>query len=387
MGMAPRISRMHIAILTGGGDCPGLNSLVRATALALWSRGIQVSGIERGFRGLMDDQLRPLRPADVEGLEGQGGSILGTHNRADPFCDLDHAGEDRSTQVLAMARSRGLQGVVAIGGDGTVAIAERLHARGLPMLVIPKTIDNDLPGTDIAFGFDSAVAIATQALERLRTTAQAHGRVMVLETMGRRAGWIALAAGLAGAADIILIPERPFQVEAVVQQCLAREDLLGTRVTTRGPTRGTTGGPLRGGTLICVAEGAHAQGEEATVARHVTRSPDPVRLGGVAEALRVPLEAQLLGEVRTTQLGHLQRGGAATSYDRTLACLLGAAAAQEAAQGRFGNLVAWRDGRCVCVPLQDVAGHTRSVPLDHPWLQAADSLGVSFGQLEAGSAA
>lgn len=360
--MAPRISRMHIGILTGGGDCPGLNALLRAATLALLRRGFRVSGIERGFWGLMRDRVRPLCQDDVLDLTAQGGTILGAHNRADPFRDFDHGAEDRSAQALALARSHGLDGVVALGGDGTVAIATQLHALGLPTLVIPKTIDNDVPGTDVAFGFDSAVAIATQALDRLRTTAQAHERVMILETMGRREGWIALAAGLGGGADLILIPERPYDVDVVVRQCQMYAGPRGRR-----------------GTLICVAEGAHAQGQGLTVARHVSASPDPVRLGGVAEHLRTQLEPRLQSEVRTAQLGHLQRGGSATSHDRHLATLLGSAAAHLVATGSFGHLVALRNGQCTAVPLHEVAGRTRSVPPDHAWMQAADALGVGFG--------
>jgi 6-phosphofructokinase 1 len=353
---------MHIGILTGGGDCPGLNAVIRAATLALVGHGARVSGIAQGFLGLMRDRVRPLAAADVDGIHDIGGTILGTHNRADPFDDFAAGGADASAAVLACAQAHGLDGLVVIGGDGTMVIAARLHALGLPVVGVPKTIDNDLLHTERTFGFDSAVAVVAEALGRLRTTARSHGRVMVCETMGRYAGWIALEGGLAGGADVILIPELPFDIEIVAQRCREREAAPGC-----------------GHTLICIAEGAVPQGGLMTVARTVEGSPDPLRLGGVGESLRALLETRLGSEVRTTLLGHVQRGGTPTAFDRVLATRFGHAAALLAMQGRFGEMVALQADACVGVPLAQVAGGSRRVEPGHPLLQAAQGLGTCLG--------
>ncbi len=357
---------MHIGILTGGGDCPGLNAVIRAATLALLAAGARVSGIERGFQGLMRGRTRPLTARDVDDILDQGGTILGTHNKADPFHDVERGGLDVSGEVLSFARSQQLDGVLAIGGDGTMSIAHRLHLLGLPMLGVPKTIDNDLALTERTFGFDSAVAVVAESLGRLRTTARSHGRVMILETMGRYAGWIALEGGLAGGADVILLPEVPFDPQVVLRHCQAREALAGSLGAD-------------GSTLICIAEGAAPRGGQMTVARTLHDSPDPIRLGGVGESLRTLLEPHLRSEVRATLLGHVQRGGSPTAFDRVLATRLGHAAAQLALSGRFGQMVALQADRCVAVPLQDVAGRARCVADDHDLLAAARSLGVCLG--------
>jgi 6-phosphofructokinase 1 len=354
---------MHIGILTGGGDCPGLNAVIRAATLALLGAGARVTGIERGFLGLMRGRTRPLTAADVDGILDQGGTILGTHNKADPFHDFAHGGADRSAEVLGFARSLGLDGVVVIGGDGTMSIAHRLHAMGLPMIGVPKTIDNDLALTERTFGFDSAVAVVAEAIGRLRTTARAHGRVMIVETMGRYAGWIALEGGLAGGADVILIPELPFEPEVVLQRCRQRE--------------GTEGD---GSTVICIAEGAAPVGGTMTVARTLADSPDPIRLGGVGEHLRAMLEPHLRSEVRTTLLGHVQRGGTPTAFDRVLSTRFGHAAAQLAMAGDFGRMVALQADTCISVPLEAVAGKNRVVPPDHELVLAARHIGVCLGE-------
>jgi len=354
---------MNIGILTGGGDCPGLNAVIRAATLNLLQAGAQVTGIERGFWGLMRGLMRPLAADSVADILDQGGTILGTHNKADPFHDVTQGGADVSAQVLAHARSAGLDGIVAIGGDGTMSIAARLHGLGLPTVGVPKTIDNDLLATERTFGFDSAVGVVAEALGRLRTTARSHGRVMILETMGRYAGWIALEGGLAGGADAILLPEVPYDPQQVLRFCQARE--------------ADNGGP--GSTLICIAEGAKPVGGQLTVSHTVADSPDPIRLGGVGEALRAVLEPNLNSEVRTTLLGHVQRGGTPTAFDRALATRFGHAAAQAVKAGKFGVMVALQADRCVNVPLSEVAGRTRTVPMDHELLQAARQLGVCLG--------
>ena len=339
-------SARHVGILTGGGDCPGLNAVIRAVTLPLLADGRRVTGIERGFLGLVDRLVRPLDHAAVAGILAEGGTILGTHNRCDPFHYFGAGGADVSADAMAYVRELGLDALVAIGGDGTMDIAHRFTQLGLPVVGVPKTIDNDLFHTDRTFGFDSAVAVVADALDRLATTARSHGRVMIAETMGRYAGWIALEGGLAGGAEVVLLPERPFSVDAVAERCRARE-------------------ADHGHTLICIAEGAHPAGGAMVVRRTVEGSPDPVRLGGVGEWLRQQLEPRLSSEVRTTLLGHVQRGGTPTPFDRVLATRFGVHAAALVRAGQFGRMVALQGDACTSVPIGEVAGRTRTVPEDH----------------------
>lgn len=355
---------MHIGILTGGGDCPGLNAVIRAVSLALITEcGARVSGIRRGFLGLLEHQVLALDPGVVGGILAQGGTILGTHNRCDPFHYFAAGGADVSAELMAYVQELGLDGLVVIGGDGSMAIADKLSRIGLPVVGVPKTIDNDLCLTDRSFGFDSAVAIVAEALDRLETTARSHGRVMIAETMGRYAGWIALAGGIAGAADVILIPELPYSVEAVAEVCRRREQEVGA-----------------GHTLICIAEGAHPLDQAMVVSQTLADSPDPLRLGGVGAVLAHQLQGMLRSEVRSTLLGHVQRGGAPTAFDRILATQFGWAAAQLVKDRRFGRMVVLQGSEMRDVALAEVAGRNRLVPLDHPLLLAARSLGLSLGQ-------
>jgi len=352
---------MHIGILTGGGDCPGLNAVIRAVTLALGNEcGARVTGIRRGFLGLITRDAVPLGADTVAGILAQGGTILGTHNKADPFHYFGAGGADLSDQALAYARELGLDGLVAIGGDGTMAIAHKIAAKGLPVVGVPKTIDNDLCHTDRSFGFDSAVAVVSEALDRLETTARSHGRVMIAETMGRYAGWIALEGGMAGAADVILLPERPYSLHAVVEHCRQRE-------------------AREGYTLICVAEGAREIGGGLTVARTIADSPDPLRLGGVGAVLMQQLQPLLRSEVRATLLGHVQRGGSPTAFDRVLATRFGWHAAQLVRRGDWDRMVTLQGSDIASVPLAEVAGRNRPVPGDHPLLAAAAGLGVLLG--------
>jgi ATP-dependent phosphofructokinase / diphosphate-dependent phosphofructokinase len=349
---------MRIGVLTGGGDCPGLNSVIRAVTKSLIAQaGAEVIGIEQGFLGLIERRSRPLRWDDVCGIHQRGGTILGTHNRADPFA---WHGADVSPQALAHARELGLEALVVIGGDGSMLIAERFSRLGLPIVGVPKTIDNDVPHNERSFGFDSAVATATEALGKLETTGQSHGRVMILETMGRYAGWIALEAGLAGGADVILLPELPFSVQAVAECCRER--------ARRGRM-----------TLVCIAESAAAAGAAMTVAERVADSPDPLRLGGVAHALRHQLEGLVGLEVKATVLGHLQRGGTPTPFDRVLSTQYGAEAAAMVRRGEFGRMVRLHGGALGSVGLAAVAGGPRRVPANHPLLDSARAIGVCLG--------
>lgn len=350
---------LRIGILTGGGDCPGLNAVIRAVSKSLMRQcGATVIGIEDGFAGLMGDtpRARTLTWESVCGILLRGGTILGTSNHANPL-----RSEADTARVFAHVRALNLQALVVIGGEGTMAIAHGLAARGLPIVGVPKTIDNDIPGCERSFGFDTAVFTVAEAIERLQTTAESHARVMIVETMGRYAGWIALEAGLAGAADIILLPEIDFDIEAVAAVCRARE---------RRPRF----------TLICVGEGAKPIGGARTVQQRLAYSPDPVRLGGVAHALREALQPRLQSEVRATVLGHVQRGGVPTPFDRVLATHYGCAAAQLVMQGDFGRMVTLQDGRLGSIALADVARGARTVPLDHPLLRTARQIGVSLGE-------
>jgi 6-phosphofructokinase 1 len=343
---------MHVGLLTGGGDCPGLNAVIRAVTLALAANGVRVIGTRR---------VRPLDAAAVQALLAEGGTLLGTHNRCDPFRYFGAGGADVSAGLMAYVRELGLDVVVAIGGDGTMSIAHRLQLIGLPVVGVPKTIDNDLRGTDRSFGFDSAVAVVADALDRLRTTARSHGRVMIVETMGRYAGWIALAGGIAGGADVILLPETPYDVAAVAAFCRSRK-------------------AVPGHTLVCIAEGARAEGAALTVHERIADSPDPLRLGGVGQALQRALEPQLTTEVRTTLLGHLQRGGSPTPFDRILATRLGCHAAELVERGEFGRMVAVHGDTVTNVPLAEAGSGMRPVPPGHELLEVARRTGVMLGR-------
>ena len=352
---------MKVGVLTGGGDCPGLNAVIRAVTKSLIAQaGAEVIGIEDGFLGLIERRVRPLRWDDVGGILSRGGTILGTHNRADPFAYFGAGGADVSAAALAYTAELGLDALVVIGGDGSMAIAERFARLGLPVVGVPKTIDNDLEHNERSFGFDTAVAIVADALGRLETTGQSHGRVMILETMGRYAGWIALEAGLAGAADVILLPEIAYTVAAVAARCRERE-------------------ARRRLTLICIAEGAAPAGGAMTVAECVAGSPDRLRLGGVAHVLRAQLQPLVESEVRATVLGHVQRGGAPTPFDRVLATHFGTHAAVMVRRGEFNRMVTLQGDVLGSVALAEVAGRNRRVPLDHPLLACARQIGVCLG--------
>lgn len=357
-------SSLHIGILTGGGDCPGLNAVIRAVTLSLIHQtGARVTGIQKGFYGLIARQVQPLTAASVDSILHEGGTILGAHNSANPFRWSERADEpakDVSEDVLAYARELGLDALVVVGGDGTMAIANRIHQLGLPVVGVPKTIDNDLMHTERTFGFDSAVAIVAESLQRIETTARSHGRVMIVETMGRYAGWIALAGGLAGGAHAIVLPEFAYSPDTLAELCRQRE-------------------AQQGYTVICVAEGAKAMDGEMVVKERLAHSPDPIRLGGVGEALRAQLQTRLRSEVRSTQLGHVQRGGAPTAFDAALSSQFGWWAAQLVLHKTFGEMVVLRNSLCTSVPLSEVAGKVRKVPSDDQWVQTARSLGVVFG--------
>jgi phosphofructokinase-like protein len=354
--------RQKIGILTGGGDCPGLNAVIRAVTKGLiLQSGAEVYGFEDGFLGLIEKRYRKLEYRDVSGILTLGGTILGSSNRANPFKHFGANDADVSDEVIEYANLLGLDGIVAIGGDGTMSIASGLQDKGLKFVGVPKTIDNDLVGTDRTFGFDTAVTIATEAIDRLHSTAQSHRRVMILETMGRYAGWIALHAGIASGSDVILIPEIEFDIDEIISVCKRREQ---------------TGQKF---TIIAVAEGARPIGGDLVVRETVDTSPDPIRLGGVSDYIAEEIKRNFAGEVRTTILGHVQRGGTPTAFDRVLATGFGSYAAALVRAGQWGKMVAFRENQFVHVPMDQVANKTRLVPPDSPILEAAKSVGTSFG--------
>ena len=358
----------RIGILTGGGDCPGLNAVIRAVAKTLMhEQGAEIVGFLDGYDGLVTDRTIPIEWETVSNILTQGGTILGTSNTANPFQWAEKQGDeivttDRSDQALAVLSKHRLDGLVVIGGDGSMTIAGELAKRGVSIVGVPKTIDNDVPGTERTFGFQSAVAVATDALDRLHTTASAHHRVMVAEVMGRYAGWLALHAGIASGADILLIPEIPFRWEPVFEVC-RRRARRGKRFS-----------------IICVAEGARPEGGKMVVRRRIESSPDPLRLGGIGRLVTGSIEQNTGIVSRATILGYVQRGGSPCPFDRVFATSLGYKAAQLVADGNWGRMASWQNGRLTDVAIEDVAGGSRTVPLDDPLLAVARSVGTSFGE-------
>jgi ATP-dependent phosphofructokinase / diphosphate-dependent phosphofructokinase len=355
----------RIGVLTGGGDAPGLNAVIRAVVKAAANCRSEVIGLEDSFDGLIEpDRSRTLSPRDVTGILRVGGTILGTTNRGNPFAyplEMRAGGTvDYSDRCLEMFENLRLDAVIVIGGDGTLAIAHEFQKRGMNIVGVPKTIDNDIVGTNSTFGFDSAVSFATDAIDRLHTTAEAHHRIMVVEVMGRYAGWIAINAGIAGGADVILIPEIPYNIDKVAARIMER-DLWGAKFS-----------------IVVAAEGAKPVGGDVSVLR--TASAGRVeRLGGIGARIAEQLERDTGKETRCVVLGHLQRGGAPTSFDRVLATRLGRKAVDLVMKGQFGCMVANHPPDMVAVPLEDVVGRTKQVPLDSDLIETARSIGISLG--------
>jgi 6-phosphofructokinase 1 len=354
----------RLGVLTGGGDAPGLNAVIRAVVKAACNAGIEVLGLEDSFDGLIyPEKTRVLTPKDVTGILRFGGTVLGTVNRGDPFAEpivTPDGTFNYADRVMEMFEKTGLDALVCIGGDGTLAISYEFYKRGIPLVGVPKTIDNDIYGTTSCFGFDTAVSFATEAIDRLHTTAEAHRRIIVVEVMGRYAGWIALHAGVAGGADVILIPEIEYDLDEVAS-CLRARDERGARFS-----------------IVVVAEGAIPQGGKASVVSEA-RGGHAERLGGAGIYCAKELE-QLTGkETRHVVLGHLQRGGAPTAFDRTLATRFGGKAVDMVMKSQFGKMVANHPPDLVPIPLQDVVGKTKTVPLDNDLLLTAKAIGVCFG--------
>jgi len=354
---------VRIAISTGGGDAPGLNAVIRAAVLTAVHRGWECFGVRRGFGSLLgESELMPLGPNEVRGITHLGGTILGTSSRGNPLKwrtqrpDGSWEERDRTQELFDSFRANRLDALIAIGGEGTLGIAFDLWKKGLPVVGVPKTIDNDVGGTVATFGFDTAVATATDAIDKLHSTAESHERVMVVEVMGRNAGFIALSAGLAGSADVILIPEIPFDINKVCDKIRRRE--------AEG----------RHFSIVVVAEGAVPKGGSVSLI-----DPAHERLGGIADKVAHSIEQMTGKETRSLVLGHLQRGGGPTTFDRVLALRFGAAAVRLVADGKFGMMVALEPPRIVAVPIAEAIATPRRVPLDSDTITTARDLGISFG--------
>jgi 6-phosphofructokinase 1 len=361
--MAQKVKR--IGVLTGGGDAPGLNAVIRAVVKTGVNCNCEVIGLEDSFDGLIEpDHWRSLTAKDVTGILRVGGTILGTTNRGNPFAypvEMTHgATVDYSDRCIENFRKLALDALIVIGGDGTLAIAHEFQKRGIPIVGVPKTIDNDIVGTNSTFGFDTAVGCATDAIDRLHTTAEAHHRVMVVEVMGRYAGWIAINAGIGGGADVILIPEIPYDLDKVAARIMER-DLWGARFS-----------------IVVVAEGAKPVGGEVSVVRQASGGRVE-RLGGIGAHVAEQLEQGTGKETRYVVLGHLQRGGAPTSFDRVLATRLGRKAVECAMSGEFGVMVANHPPDIGTVPLEHIVGKTKNVPLDSDLVNTARAIGISLG--------
>ncbi len=346
----------RIGVLTGGGDAPGLNAAIRAVVKTGTGLGYEILGIQDGYEGLLGTpKYCVLTPADVRGLLPQGGTILHTTSKGHFGKHKAASGpDDPYAEALPNIERLGLTGLVSIGGEGTMRITREFHRRGVPVVGVPKTIDNDLAGTDRTFGFDTALQVATDAIDRLHTTAASHNRVMVLEVMGRNVGWIALHSGIAGGADVILIPEIPFDYAKIAEKILAREK---------------TGSQF---SIVVAAEGAFPRGGKPVY-------QEEGRLGGIANVVSDKISELTGKESRCVVLGHVQRGGSPTPYDRILATRFGAAAVAAVHEGQFGKMVALHAQEIVTVNLDDVCGKMKSVPADGEQVRAARGVGIAFG--------
>ncbi len=371
----PSAKVKRIGILTAGGDCPGLNAAIRGiTKAAIHSHGIQVFGILDGFRGLAEDRVKPISYRDMSGVLTLGGTILGTGRDKLRKMTVDGEVQDMTPSAVETVRRHDLDCVVCLGGGGTQKKAYHLQKAGVKVMTLPKTIDNDVWATDVSFGFDTALNIAASAIDRLHTTATSHNRIIVVETMGHNAGWLALGAGLAGGADAIILPELPYDLQAVGAFMVKRQVQFGRKFS-----------------IIAVAEGAMSQQEAAkkgkkSKGKEGQDQPEPDLVDGyhlvkesLASRLAREIQSMTRTEARVTTLGHVQRGGAPSAADRLLATQLGVAAADLLAAGEFNVMVASQNGKAVAVPLKDVAGRKKLVNLDHAWIQTARRIGTNLG--------
>jgi len=358
---------MRIAISTGGGDAPGLNAVIRAAVLSAADRGWDVLGIKRGFAGLMgEDEVIPMTRDTVRGIAHLGGTILRTTNRGNPFHyprvqpDGTIVSEDRSDELIENAARLGIDALISIGGDGSLIIAQRLCDKGMKIVGVPKTIDNDVSGTITTFGFDTAVNTAMEAIDKLHTTAESHDRVIVMEVMGRDAGFIALHSGVAGTADVILIPEIPYDIEKVCEKIDAR-DRAGRHFS-----------------IVVVAEGAFPKGGTTSTLGE-SLPGEARRISGLCEPIAREIQARTGKETRSLVLGHLQRGGMPTGYDRLLATRFGGAAVRAVADEKWGHMVALQSPHIVTIPIKEALREPKRVDPTHDLVLTARATGISFG--------
>lgn len=366
--MALKNGIRKIGVLTGGGDCSGLNAVIRAiTKTAVLKYDLKVIGYIFGYRGLFLNDTTKLTLNKVSGIQHIGGTILYSSNKDNLFdYNVEENGiitrKDVSDVAIENMRKEEVEALIIIGGDGTLTSARDFARKGVKVIGVPKTIDNDLDATDVTFGFNTAIDTATYALDRLHTTAESHHRIMILEVMGRNAGWIALQSGISGSADVILIPEIPYRLDKIMDKIHERQQ----------------NGKLF--SIIVVAEGAKPHGGNVVISKIVPDSPDPVRLGGIGHKLASDLEAHISDqEIRTTVLGHLQRGGTPTTYDRILSTRYGVAAVELMNESRFGNMVCLKGNKMSYNHLENVIGHLKTVDPDGELVRVAKSIGIEFG--------
>jgi len=364
------MSKRRIGLLTGGGDCPGLNAVIRGVAkTAINCHNLEVIGFHDGYQGLIEERFTVLSYEKLSGILTLGGTILGTSNKANPFAhpvisDGTKHMVDVSDKCMELYNDLGLDALICIGGDGTLSIAGGLADKGANIVGVPKTIDKDLMETDITFGFDSAKAMATEAIDRLHSTAESHQRVMIVEIMGRNAGWLALESGIAGGADVIVIPELPYEIDEIVAH-IRRRGHYGKNFC-----------------IIAVSEGAKPLGGSQVAHKIVEDSPDPVRLGGISHLIASQIEHAVNIECRVAILGHLQRGGTPTAFDRLLATHFGVKAVELVVTRQFNQMVALKGQDMTSVPIENVMNRQRTVPIDHPYINVARSVGTSFASRE-----
>jgi len=357
----------RIGILTAGGDCPGINAVIRAVAkTAMFDYGMEVIGFKDGYYGLVKNLVNKLDVDDVSGILTKGGTILGTSNRHDPFNFLIERGgriirKDYSGKAVDNLRKRKIGALVCVGGDGTLTITSKMMKKGVKVVGVPKTIDNDVNETDFTFGFDTAVQTATSAIDKIHDTAMSHHRVMIVEVMGRYVGWLALYAGVASGGDVILIPEIPYDIDKVCAT-LKKRSRKGKRFS-----------------IVVAAEGATPMGGKLIIKDIDRKSPDPIRLGGIGRFLSVQIKERTRLETRVTVLGHVQRGGTPSAFDRVLATRFGSAAARAVAEGDFGKVVCLRGAEIIRVPLERTIAELKKVPPNHQLIMAAKSVGTQFG--------
>ena len=361
------MSKRKIGVLTGGGDCPGLNAVIRGVAKsAMHQYGMEVVGFLDGFLGLVERRYVELTNDRVSGILTHGGTILGTTNKADPFAyETEQDGKtirvDRSAECLKLCEELGLEAMICIGGDGTMSMAGKFAAKGLNVVGVPKTIDKDVEGTDETFGFNSAFSMATEAIDRLHSTAASHRRIMLVEVMGRNAGWLALESCIAGGGDIVVIPEVPFEIPVIIE-AIEKRHAQGKRFS-----------------IVVIAEGAAPKGGMQTYTAATENPVNPIRLGGVSQVIGTLLQDASDFDCRVTVLGHLQRGGPPTPYDRLLATRFAICATELVAKRQFNRMAAVKNGRMDSVPISEVVGRQRRVPLDSPLIQTARAVGTCLG--------